>query len=307
MPLIIGGGVALGGIMGGMDYAEKKKRYGDSGNPWAGKIHDASTQAMEDYLKRGHSAGSQEFLDDPLLGKSYQQGQASLADIMGDVGGSRANLADMQARGYGYTPQDNEALGQAYADIARQGALGDQSLAQAMSNRGLSSSGMAGRAFAGAYGNKAEQMRAAQRQIADLSMQRTFQRLQNAQQFHNQMLGQQLSMLSNQQGFGLKGSQAKDQFAQDKAQMANVNLQNLANQGNLNWSQKQATAPGSFMSNVAGGAIKGGMAAGSMAAGGGMGGGGGEMQAAQALAQSENANPNSNVNRMRNNPGGSRY
>lgn len=254
------------------DREDKKNQKKDAGNPWAGKIHDLSTKGMEDYMQRSHSAGSQEFLDDPLLGKSYQQGQDSLAGIMGDVGNVRGEERNLATRGFSMQPEDYEAYGQAAGNIAREGAAGDASLAQAMASRGLGTSGMAGRAFAGRQGNKAEQMRQSQMQLAKQSMDTNMQRLMQARQFQIQLLGQQEQSLGRQQQFGLQGSGAKNEFAQNKADMAQQNLRGLAGQSNENLAQQRAVAPGSFMGALTKGAAKDVETAASMFGGGGGGG-----------------------------------
>lgn len=271
LPLLMGGMAAAGALGNILDRQNKKSQFGDSGNPFAGKTHELSDKALQSYLERGHKAGSQEFLDDPLLGKSYQQGQESLAGIMGDVGNIRGEERQLAGRGYSLQPEDYEAYGQASGNIARESALGDASLSQALASRGLSGSGMAGRAFAGAQGNKMEQLRQSQRQIAQDRMNMNLQRLGQTRQFMNQLLGQQQQGIGQQQEFGLQGSQAKNQFAQNKAQMAQGNLKALANQSNENWQQKQDTAPGSFGSALFGGLLGGGMAGAKMQAAGGGG------------------------------------
>jgi hypothetical protein len=304
LPLIAG--MAAGGALGSiLDRQNKKGMTQDAGNPFA-QQQEASQKALGDYLKRGHTTGSQEFLDDPLLGKSYQQGQTSLADIMGDVKNVRGEERNLATRGFSMQPEDYEAYGQAAGNIARESAAGDASLAQSLASRGLGTSGMAGRAFAGRQGNKAEQMRQSQMQLAQQRMNTNMQRLGQTRQFMSQLLGQQEGSLGRQQQFGLQGSNAKNQFAQSKADMGQQTLQNLANQSNQNLAQQRAVAPGSFGSALLGGLASGGMSGAGMAASSGMmggGGGGGGMQAAQSLAQSENSNPYSDVNVKKNQKG----
>lgn len=261
----------LGTLASIFERGDKKGMKQDAGNPFAGKTHELSDKALQSYLERGHKAGSQEFLDDPLLGKSYQQGQDSLAGIMGDVGNIRGEERQLASRGYSLQPEDYEAYGQASGNIARESALGDASLSQALASRGLSSSGMAGRAFAGAQGNKMEQLRQSQRQIAQDRMNTNMQRLGQTRQFMNQLLGQQEQSLGRQQEFGLQGSQAKNQFAQNKAQMGQENLKALAGQSNENLAQQRAVAPGSFLGAATKGMMKDAELAASIFGGGGGG------------------------------------
>lgn len=266
----------LGALSGIMDRSAKKRQKADAGNPFAGKTHELSDKALQSYLERGADAGSKEFLADPLLGKSYEAGQEQLSAIGKDLGNIRGEERDLATRGYSMQPEDWEAYGQVSGNIARESGLQEASLAQALASRGLSNSNMAGRAFAGSQGNKFEQLRQSQRQIAQDRMKTNMERLGQTRQFMNQLMGQQSGALGRQQQFGLQGSQAKDQFAESKANMGQKNLALMMNQANENLDQQRAVAPGSFLEAAGGGAIQGAMTGAQIGAsilGGGGGGG----------------------------------
>jgi len=244
----------LGGILERKDKMALKQ---DSGNPWAGAIHDSSTKAMEDYMKRGHTAGSQEFLDDPVLGKLFNQGQGYMGDIEKDLGNIRGEERKLASRGYSLLPEDYEAYGEASGNIAREFGGAENSLAQALASRGLSTSGSATRAFMGSQGNKLEQLAQTQRKIADDRMKTNMARLGQTRNFMSNLMGQQQGALGQQQGFARGGISDKNMLAQSKADMAQQNLSNLAGQSNTNLAQQRAVAPGSFMSAAVGGMQKG--------------------------------------------------
>lgn len=151
---------------------------------------------------------------------------------------------------YGLTDNDLKAYGQASDNISRQYASSDQSLAQMLSDRGLSQapSGAAVQAFSGQMGNKNEQLAQMQQQISQNRI-NTAQGLANDRM--NADLSQQKTLQGSIQGMGSLTNQAVgDQFNRNLAGVNTYAQQNKdslgaaqANQDQMNqgFSQQQAT------------------------------------------------------------------
>lgn len=252
-------GAALGLAGGLMDRSNKKRLQQDSGNPFAGKLHGESEKALSDYLNRDAAAGSREFMDDPLLGTAYKQGQGYLDELSGDLGNVRSEERDLATRGYSLQPEDFEAYGQASGNIARQFGRSGSNLQAALANRGIKGAGV-GQAFASQAGNKMEQLAGLQRQIANDRMQSNLNRLTQTRNFMSSLTGQRSNLLGQQQGFAQEGANSKNAFAQNKAQMGQGNLAQMAGIASENLAQQRAVAPGSWLSSALGGASRGAMA-----------------------------------------------
>lgn len=160
---------------------------------------------------------------------------------------------DLANNGFGLTESDNTAYGQGAANIARQFGQNDQSLSQSLSDRGLSSSGVAGSSFSGSLGNKNEQLGELQTQIAQNRMQMNQQRLQSMQNFVSQLGSGANSAISSQFG--------QNQGTANTLMNIGQNASNLlgAEQGQSNeqLQQMQQTQHGSGLSAAFNGGMQG--------------------------------------------------
>lgn len=134
--------------------------------------------------------------------------------LLGEGGSMERALGeekDLASRGYSLQPEDYEAYGQAGGNIARLFGTQEQSLAQALADRGLgaASSGVAQQGFSNLYGNKFEQLGQLQRQIADDRMTKNLDRLNSTRSYLTNMgnLGQ--TALQNQFNRNLSGNQQR--------------------------------------------------------------------------------------------------
>lgn len=184
-----------------------------------------------------------------LFGKGGQLSQAE---------GEATNLAN---RGYSLKPEDYEAYGQGSGNIAREFDSGENNLAQALSSRGLSTSGVANQAFMGSQGNKLEQLGQLQRQIANDRMNTNMQRLGQTRNFLTQLGQQGENAIQNQHGRQLGSEQQNFNEAMGKANQAENYLSQGQNQMNNQFAQNQATQTGGL-----GGALSSGLTAGLQAA-----------------------------------------
>jgi hypothetical protein len=162
--------------------------------------------------------------------------------LLGEGGALERALAeekDLASRGYSLQPEDYEAYGQASGNIARMFGQQENSLAQALANRGLSAagSGVANQQFSGLMGNKFEQLAQSQRQIADDRMKRNLERLTQTRDFTSRLgsLGQ--DALNSQFNRNLAG--------QDSRQ---ANLRGAAGLDISKYSAEQAAAEASAKS-----------------------------------------------------------
>lgn len=254
MGQVVGGGL---GLLGGL-FANQQEGSRDAGNVYAQDA--AGTKVTQDRARS---------LLDP---NAAAQGVTSNSVLGGLLGGESSNStlqqtqqqeSDQANQPWALTDQDKSAYGQISGDIARQYGQSDQSLAQALSNRGMSNSGVAGAAFSGAQGSKLEQLAQTQQQIAQQRFNSNLQRLGQTQQFLSQLGGQAQGAIGQQLG----------------VQQNNIgNAQNLLaaqqNQSNQNLAQQQQTAHAGSLSNAFSGALSG-MAAMN-------GGGGGQKMGGQA-------------------------
>lgn len=271
MGALIGG--ALSGALGGA-MSNQKEGGKDVGNVYGsmpgltGQALGNTSGAMTDmnFLSSYASPGSQlgtatgEVQSNPILGQMYGQG-GLLSRTLGEEQG-------LAGQGFSLTNDDKTAYGQASGDITRQFGESDQGLSQALSDRGLSNSGVAGAAFTGSQGNKNEQLAKLQTNIAQNRMQMNQQRLQATRSFLGQLGGQAQDALNSRITQGMQGQQLSDQHAQQKYNMGMGLLSKYQGQQNEGLGQQQQTEHSSGLSN----ALQGGMSGASAFAG--MGGSG---------------------------------
>jgi len=186
-----------------------------------------------------------------ILGQLYGQG-GSLSNAVGQE-------KDLANRGYSLQPEDYEAYGQASGNIARMFGQNEQSLSQAMADRGLSNSGAAASGFSGLMGNKQEQLAGLQRQIAGDRMKMNMDRLNQTRNFIAQMGSQANTAINDEQGRGIDKSNQYNQVLQNRFNNAGKMLGNFQDQANENLQQMQQTQHGSGLSNAMSGAMIGGM------------------------------------------------
>jgi len=131
----------------------------------------------------GQSVAQNEVLNDPVL--------AGLFGKDGQLAGAEKQANDLSSQGFKLQPQDVEAYGQASGNIARMFGQNEQSLSQALGDRGLAAggSGAGSAAFSGLMGNKNEQLGQMQMQIANQRMNNTMQRLQQTRNYISQLGG----------------------------------------------------------------------------------------------------------------------
>lgn len=228
----------------------------------------------------GQQLASQQFSNDPTLGKYFQKG--GLQDqAMGQSGALSSNLdQDRQAlmgkgEQYGLTDQDLKAYGQASGNIARQFGQTGNALASQLASRGLSAgaSGSAGAQFSGLMGSQNEQLAQLQNQIS----QNRINTAQGLAQFRSQADASRqaqnnslLQGLGAQAQSGIQGIRSQNQqgAAQStgaglsNAQLQNSNLESQQNQLNNEFAQQQQTRKKSFgetMGDAATGAVAGGL------------------------------------------------
>ncbi len=211
------------------------------GDPNGGNAGDYTRAVTQGLTKRGM---------DETENLSYNQGVDSIKasnsplSMLFGAGGqmeqTNQRVNDLSNRGFSLQPEDYEAYGQASGDIARMFGQNEQSLSQALSDRGLSSSGAAGQAFSGSLGNKNEQLAGLQTNIAQHRMQMNQQRLAQNQNFLSQLGGQA------QQGIN-SANQTNRENAQQKYQTGADYQGRIQGQNNEAMSQRMASAnPGNL-------------------------------------------------------------
>lgn len=261
------------GLAGGL-VANQKEGGQNGGNLYqAGSMHNQGLSANA--VADNYQGAMDDHAADAGVGTDIANAAVQNSPITGGLFGNGGTLdqtisqeSQQANQPWALTDQDQSAYGQASGSIARQFGQSDNSLSQAMSDRGLSDSGVAGAAFTGAQGNKQEQLGQLQTQIANNRQQMNMQRLAQTQSFLGQ-LGQQGANDVNQQ-FGRQTQGVQTERA--GAQMGMNWLGSQQNQSNEALQQEQQTAHGSTLSSALGG-----MAAGTSAGyAAGMGGSGGK-------------------------------
>lgn len=244
-----------------------------------GKGVDVQQDEINQLLATDAMAGSRFATDqvnsNPIMGRLYGSGQDSAL--------SRALAEEKQlaSRGFSLQPEDYEAYGQASGDITRQFGQQEQSLAQALADRGLSAgaSGAAAVNFSGLAGNKNEQLAKAQMGIADMRMKKNLERLNSTRQHMNQLGNQSQNAIQDQFNRQMSGAEFKRGNLQNAA---NLSRQQSAQdfQGMQGQIAGQRAAKGKTLLDAAGSGLYSGVEGGTSAlVGGAIGGAGGSMNA----------------------------
>jgi len=271
-------GAAVGGLLGGLGGGLASQREGgtDTGNIYALKPGQADA-LKQNYLQNLMGIGSAYTGGTEGMKQATQdvQDNAILGGLFGPQGTLQRTGAEEQqlaSRGFTLQPEDYEAYGQGAGDIARMFGQSDQSLAQSLANRGLSSSGVAGSAFSGSMGNKQEQLAGLQMKIANQRMQNNLARLSETRQFLGQLGAQGEQAIQNQFGNITEGNrEARAAMGAKSAGIMGL-LGAGQEQANTALGQQMATQHESRASDIFGGALAGAGAGGRMGAG--MSGGG---------------------------------
>lgn len=159
---------------------------------------------------------SEQVMNDPLSKGFFGEG--------GSQDRAFAEEKDLASRGFSLQPEDYEAYGQASGDITRMFGQQEQSLAQALADRGLAagSSGIAQQQFSGLQGNKAEQLGKMQMDIAQRRMQTNMQRLNDTRNYLTNLGGLGQQALQNQFG---RNRTSVDAYLGNLHQMAGRDVQ----------------------------------------------------------------------------------
>lgn len=157
--------------------------------------------------------------------------------------GQTNQLNNLQNQGFQLTPGDQTQYGQESGQIARQMGQQQNSAANDLAQRGLSSSGAAGATFSGLQGTQNEMLGQAQQQIAQQRYQNTMNQIGQQQQF--------IGQLNAQNNQGANNSASYGQNALNSAQSGNLSgyssimgaANNASTQAN-NLAQSSADAAG---------------------------------------------------------------
>lgn len=187
---------------------------------------------------QGSRTATDEVQNNSILGGLFGKG--------GQLEQTEQNATDLANKGFSLQPEDHEAYGQGLGNITRQFDSSDNNLAQALSNRGLSSSGVAAQQFAGSNGNKNEQLAQLQMNIAQQRMQTNMQRLKDTRQFMSQLGQQGQNAIQDQYGRQLAGEKQNFGEQQGKADTGMNYLQNEQDQANNQFAMQQSTKRGTF-------------------------------------------------------------
>lgn len=270
-------GAAIGGVVGGIGglLGQQKEGSTNSGNLFTG--NNNQYQGHIDNIRNQAINASGTSYGDLQNQVSNGAGTSQLYGKGGSLGSAIGQLNNLNANP-GLTSQDQTAYGQASGQIANQFGAQNNSIAQAMADRGMSNSGAAGAAFSNSFGNQAEQLGHLQTQIAQNREQMNLQQSQSLQSFISNLGAQQ------NQAIGQAGQQNQNAFSNS---MGYLNAAQGQSNNQLDQSQStgHASSLSSAFSGAAGGAMSGGL--------GGMfsGGGGGKQYNGQQLAP--NSSPNS--------------
>lgn len=258
------GGAALGGassLFGGGGRSGE-----DAGNLFADKPGlTGEINALSPYSLRMSIADSIERSRNNNYGNATNQVQQSplLSSLFGSGGAmERANAEEqnLASQGFQLTPEDHTAYGQASGNIARLFGAQEQSLAQALADRGLSNSGVAGQQFSGLYGNKNEQLANLQTEIAQKRMQMNQERLNSTRNFLSQMGNQAQNAVG--QAFDITNQRNQNEYNMGMKYMGEQQGANERAKGLQNASREQGPTFGSVLAGVGGGALAGGRLAG---------------------------------------------
>lgn len=271
MGLAAAAGAGLGALGGALGNSKQKDTgIGDSLGVTDSVRAQLQNKMYSDFLTPATSLTDMGGTGVDSLAKSAVQSDPTMSGMFG-AGGTmdrtNAEEKNLAEQGFNLTPEDRTAYGQASGDIARQFGEQDQNLAQSLSDRGLSNSGVAGAAFSGSAGNKMEQLAKVQQSIAKQRYDSNLQRLGQTRNFLTSLQGQNQNAENQKAGF----AQAGFDNAAKRASMA---------QGILNGSQanqmgsaalSNSTARGSQLSDMFNSGMSGAMSGAKMGMGGGMG------------------------------------
>lgn len=198
-------------------------------------------------------------------GSKFATDQVNSNSILGGLYGSSPSSQLSQAEdrqnyltnnGYSLTKEDNDALGQASGNIARQYGTQENSLAQALANHGMSAapSGAAAIQFTGLQGNKNEALANMQNQIAQERLNFNRQAIADNANFLSSLGGQAANAIQRQYQRQLSGAQQQRSGLENTANIQNQAnaAANTANLGAANF--KEQNAPMNFADALFGGA-----------------------------------------------------
>lgn len=197
----------MAGILAGF-LSDKKTGGTDAGNLFVDQQYqDRNNQAARDAIYNATNyQGSKDALD-PLQSSRTAANEVQTGALTSGLFGkggtmdrTNASEQDLASRGFSLQPEDYEAYGQGAGNIAREFGGVENSMSEALANRGMSNSGAANQQFMGAEGNKAEMLGQLQMQIANQRMQSNMARLGQTRQFLGQLGQQAQSAQQNQYG-----------------------------------------------------------------------------------------------------------
>lgn len=208
-----------------------------------------NTFGSNPYVNNGTGQATEDVQNNPMLSQLFGKG--------GTLDNTVQQQKDQAANGFSLQPEDHTSYGQAMGNITRQFDNSDQSLAQSMSARGLSNSGVAAQGFATQFGNKNEQLAQQQQQIAKQRFDSNLQRLGQTQQFLGQLSGQASGNINDAYNRGFQGANQQYNIAKDQSQGAQNYLGAEQGQQNNGLQQEQATQHGNALSSAFNGALGG--------------------------------------------------
>jgi hypothetical protein len=155
--------------------------------------HDELRNAIASDPFSGSKLAAEQVGNDAVLSQLYSGDNSALGRALSEE-------KQLGQTGYNLQAEDHDALGQAYGNIARDFGAQENNLAQALAAHGLSEapSGAAAVQFTGMLGNKNEQLRAANMDVAQKRMQSAMER-QNAVRNYIGSMGQQYGTEVNNQ------------------------------------------------------------------------------------------------------------
>lgn len=236
---------ALGGALG--QQKEGGKTSGNLFMPTTG-LNGMDVHDMQYYIREAMNS-DQQFGKDPNQPANQVMGNPLQSQLFGKDGTLSRTVGEEQKlanQGFQLTPEDREAYGQASGDIARQFDQSEQSLANALSSRGLSSSGVAAKQFSGSQGNKMEQLAGMQRKIADDRMKNNMERLGQTRNFLSQMGNQSQNALDSQYNQNLQSQNVRSRGGQTAMDY----LKAMQGQAGKNLEEEQSTQHESGLSSA---------------------------------------------------------
>lgn len=238
------------GLSSNADLANSLAEYGEQGSQGKslaeiiapGKTIAEQRQGAYDALATGATSGSrfatEQVQNNPILGQLFGKD--------GTLSRTAAEEQELASRGFSLKPEDYEAYGQASGDVARMFGQAESGLAQALAQRGLSSSGVANRAFMTSQGNKLEQLAELQRKIADDRMNMNLQRLGQTRNFLSQLGQQGQNAIQDQYGRQVTGAQLRQGQLKDATSATQEQQAMAQSQANIGFNQQNATAKGNL-------------------------------------------------------------